>query len=45
MDDLSIVAGKSGTSEQKRATKKSKGHFFTFCNSSLFPIDTCFTKA
>ena len=28
MDDLSIVAGKSGTSEQKRATKKSKGHFF-----------------
>ena len=29
MDGLSIVAGKSGTSEQKRATKKSKGHFFS----------------
>ena len=28
MDGLSIVTGKSGTSEQKRATKKSKGHFF-----------------
>lgn len=37
MDDLSIVAGKSGTSEQKRATKKSKGHFFHILQQQSIP--------
>lgn len=37
MDGLSIVAGKSGTSEQKRATKKSKGRFFHILQQQSIP--------